>query len=127
MWAVFNKDKVPPPELPLPLAEKIKRLRLLLPTVLLIALVIGSIYTGIATATEAATLGVFGSLLLALFSGSLTWENFKESLIRRDADHLHDRLHHRVRRLPVRRDGLRRHSARAGAVDRARSICRRTG
>ncbi len=81
VWAMLNKDKVPPPEPPLPFAEKLKRLRLLLPTVLLIILVIGSIYTGVATATEAATLGVAGSLLVALFSGSLTWANFKQSLV----------------------------------------------
>jgi C4-dicarboxylate transporter, DctM subunit len=80
IWATLNKDKVPPPEPRLPLLEKVKRLRLLLPTVLLIIAVIGSIYTGVATATEAATLGVVGSLLVALFSGSLTWSNFKESL-----------------------------------------------
>jgi C4-dicarboxylate transporter, DctM subunit len=81
IWSALNKDKVPPPEPPLPLVEKLKGLRLLLPTVLLIVLVIGSIYTGVATATEAATLGVVGSLLIALFSGSLTWSNFKESLV----------------------------------------------
>ena len=80
IWATLNKDKVPPPEPPLPFMEKVKRLHLLLPTVLLIIAVIGSIYTGVATATEAATLGVVGSLLVALFSGSLTWANFKESL-----------------------------------------------
>ncbi|HKH34905.1 MAG TPA: TRAP transporter large permease subunit [Beijerinckiaceae bacterium] len=79
-WALLNKDKMPPPEPPLPFAEKFKRLRLLLPTVLLIMAVIGSIYTGVATATEAATLGVVGSLLVAFFSGSLTWANFQESL-----------------------------------------------
>jgi len=80
IWATLNKDKVPPPEPSLPFMEKVKRLHLLLPTVLLIIAVIGSIYTGVATATEAATLGVVGSLLVALFSGSLTWANFKESL-----------------------------------------------
>jgi len=81
IWALLNKDKMPPPEPVLPLLEKIKRLRLLLPTVLLIVAVIGSIYTGVATATEAATLGVVGSLLLAMFTGSLNWTNFKESLM----------------------------------------------
>ena len=80
IWATLNTHKMPPPEPPLPFAEKFKRLRLLLPTVLLIMAVIGSIYTGVATATEAATLGVVGSLLVAFFSGSLTWSNFKESL-----------------------------------------------
>lgn len=81
IWALLNKDKMPPPEPVLPLLEKIKRLRLLLPTVLLIVAVIGSIYTGVATATEAATLGVVGSLLIALFTGSLNWSNFKASLM----------------------------------------------
>ena len=81
IWAMLNKDKMPPPEPAIPLLEKIKRLRLLLPTVLLIVAVIGSIYTGVATATEAATLGVVGSLLIALFTGSLNWSNFKESLL----------------------------------------------
>ena len=80
IWALLNKEKMPPAEKSLPLAEKIKRLRLLLPTVLLIMAVIGSIYAGVATATEAATLGVVGSLLVALVSGSLTWANFQESL-----------------------------------------------
>ncbi|MGP1679204.1 MAG: TRAP transporter large permease [Burkholderiales bacterium] len=80
IWATLNKDKVPPPEPALPLMETVKRLHLLLPTVLLIIAVIGSIYTGVATATEAATLGVVGALLVALFSGSLTWDNFKVSL-----------------------------------------------
>ena len=80
LWALLNKDKMPPAEPSLPFGERLRRLRLLLPTVLLIMAVIGSIYTGVATATEAATLGVVGSLLVALLSGSLTWDNFKESL-----------------------------------------------
>ncbi|MGA0597873.1 TRAP transporter large permease [Enterovirga sp. CN4-39] len=80
IWSLLNRDRMPPAEPSLPMRERIKRLRLLLPTVLLIIAVIGSIYGGVATATEAATLGVVGSLLVALFSGSLTWENFKESL-----------------------------------------------
>ncbi len=80
VWAVLNREKMPAPEPVLPFAEKVKGLRLLLPTVLLIVAVIGSIYTGVATATEAATLGVVGSLLVALVSGSLTWANFQKSL-----------------------------------------------
>jgi tripartite ATP-independent transporter DctM subunit len=80
VWALLNKQKMPPPEPGLSLAEKLSRLRLLLPIVLLIIAVIGSIYTGFATATEAATLGVVGSLLIALLSGSPTWANFKASL-----------------------------------------------
>jgi C4-dicarboxylate transporter, DctM subunit len=80
LWTAFNREKMPPPEPSMSFGERFKRLRLLLPTVLLIIAVIGSIYAGIATATEAATLGVVGSLLIAFFTGSLTWRNFQESL-----------------------------------------------
>ena len=43
--------------------------------------VIGSIYTGIATATEAASLGVVGALILSYFQKSLNWNTFKNSLL----------------------------------------------
>jgi tripartite ATP-independent transporter DctM subunit len=81
VWSWFNKSKMPPADPPMPLWEKLIRLRLLLPVIALIAAVIGSIYAGVATATEAATLGVVGSFLIAAISGSLTWENFKASLM----------------------------------------------
>jgi len=80
VWALLNRHRMPPPEPGLSFAEKFKRLHLLLPTVLLIIAVIGSIYTGVATATEAATLGVVGSLAIAFFSGTLTWASFTTSL-----------------------------------------------
>jgi tripartite ATP-independent transporter DctM subunit len=48
---------------------------------LLIIAVLGSIYTGIATATEAAAVGVVGSLALSAAQGSLGWQTFKESLL----------------------------------------------
>src|SRR3546814_15937571 len=53
----------------------------LLPVLLLILAVLGSIYAGIATATEAAVLGVAGSLILSLLQGSLTRESFVGSLM----------------------------------------------
>ena len=81
IWSWFNPKKMPPPEPPMPLWEKLKRLRLLIPVIVLIAAVIGSIYGGIATATEAATLGVVGSLVIAALSGSLTWDSFKASVM----------------------------------------------
>ena len=43
-------------------------------------LVVGSIYAGIATPTEAAALGVVGALLLAAFSGRMNWKMIKEVL-----------------------------------------------
>lgn len=81
IWSWFNPKKMPPPEPTMPLWEKLKRLRLLIPVIVLIAAVIGSIYGGIATATEAATLGVVGSLVIAALSGSLTWDSFKASVM----------------------------------------------
>ena len=52
-----------------------------MPVILLILAVIGSIYTGIATATEAASLGVVGALILSYLQKSLTKETFKASLL----------------------------------------------
>ena len=53
----------------------------LAPVLLLIISVIGSIYSGVATATEAAALGVLGSLTLAFLQKSLSLQSFKESVI----------------------------------------------
>ena len=49
--------------------------------VLLIAAVLGSIYTGFATATEAAAVGVVGALVLSALQGSMSWSVFKEALM----------------------------------------------
>jgi C4-dicarboxylate transporter, DctM subunit len=43
--------------------------------------VVGTIYGGVATPTEAATIGVLGALALSLLYGSLTWSNFVQSLV----------------------------------------------
>lgn len=79
-WALLHPDRLPREAEHLSWGERMHRLRLLLPVVLLIAAVIGSIYVGIATATEAATLGVVGALLIATLTGGMTFEAFKESL-----------------------------------------------
>ena len=61
--------------------EKLANTRFLLPVILLILVVIGSMYLGFATATEAAAFGVIGSLILAATQGSLNWKSFTESLM----------------------------------------------
>jgi C4-dicarboxylate transporter DctM subunit len=61
--------------------ERFKTLPLLLPVIFLIIMVLGSIYTGLATPTEAASVGVFGSLFFALLSRSLTKEGFWEAVL----------------------------------------------
>ncbi|MDQ6680512.1 MAG: TRAP transporter large permease subunit, partial [Pseudomonadota bacterium] len=70
-WSLFHADKIPPADPPMSLAEKFAESRSLIPVVLLIAAVLGSIYSGIATATEAAALGVVGSLILSVLQGSM--------------------------------------------------------
>jgi tripartite ATP-independent transporter DctM subunit len=54
--------------------------RRMIPITLLIVFVIGTIYAGIATPTEAAALGVFGALVLSFSFGTLTRDSFMESL-----------------------------------------------
>ena len=81
LWALLNPDKTPPSDMHLNFAQKLYAARLLIPTVLLIAAVIGSIYSGVATPTEAAVLGVAGSLVLSLVSGSLDWKTFCASVM----------------------------------------------
>ncbi|MEM1289716.1 MAG: TRAP transporter large permease subunit [Pseudomonadota bacterium] len=61
--------------------EKLSNSRFLIPVICLILVVIGSMYMGIATATEAAAFGVVGALVLAASQGSLNWETFRESLM----------------------------------------------
>lgn len=65
----------------LSLREKLWASRLLIPVLALVAAVIGSIYGGYATPTEAATVGVLGALLLAGISGGLSFESFRESVM----------------------------------------------
>jgi C4-dicarboxylate transporter, DctM subunit len=80
-WALRHPDKVPPADSALSFMQKVYESRHLIPVVLLIVAVLGSIYTGIATATEAAAVGVVGALVLSAAQGSLDWTTFKESLL----------------------------------------------
>ncbi|MEM1268310.1 MAG: TRAP transporter large permease subunit [Pseudomonadota bacterium] len=61
--------------------ERVANSRFLVPVICLILVVIGSMYLGFATATEAAAFGVLGGLALAASQGSLTWSSFTESLM----------------------------------------------
>ena len=81
IWSLINKKTMPKILEEYSFIEKIKRSKQLLPVIILIVAVIGSIYTGIATATEAASLGVLGALILSYFQKSLTVETFKSSLM----------------------------------------------
>ncbi|WP_333834185.1 TRAP transporter large permease [Rubrimonas sp.] len=76
-----SKDFDPKPEPRMSLRQKLANSRLVIPLLLLVALVIGSMYLGFATATEAAAFGVLGSLALAASQGSLTRATFTDSLM----------------------------------------------
>lgn len=76
-----SKDWNPIVERDMSFSEKVANSRFLLPVFALITVVIGSMYAGLATATEAAAIGVIGALVLALFQGSLNWNSFRESLM----------------------------------------------
>jgi C4-dicarboxylate transporter DctM subunit len=81
VWALLNKDRMPAPEPHVPFAARIYASRRLIPISLLILGVIGSIYGGLASATEAAVVGVFLSLFLSWWSGTLTVDGFRDALL----------------------------------------------
>ena len=81
IWALLNKDKLPDENLSVSFKEKIQRSRRLLPVVFLIGGVIGSIYAGIASPTDAAANGVVLALILSWRSGSLNKKSFVDGLM----------------------------------------------
>jgi tripartite ATP-independent transporter DctM subunit len=80
LWALMNPRGMPAKGARIAWRERIGKIKLLVPVVLLIVATMGSIYGGVATATEAAALGVAGALVIAAVSGSLTRQSFFLSL-----------------------------------------------
>ncbi len=81
LWGLFSADGRRLREERSSLSEKLKGAAQLSPIVGLILAVIGSIYAGIASPTEAATLGVIGALILSAAQGSLNRESLTASLL----------------------------------------------
>jgi tripartite ATP-independent transporter DctM subunit len=81
VWAMLNKDALPKENLTARLGEKLYHSRRLIPVILLILGVIGSIYTGIASPTDAAAVGVVMALALSWFTGSLNRTTFFEGVM----------------------------------------------
>ena len=81
VWSFTRRDEVPPPEPPMTFVERVREARFLIPVICLVLFVIGSMYMGYATATEAAAFGVVGALVLATVQGSLSRATFMESLL----------------------------------------------
>ena len=81
VWSLLHKDQIPAGEEHFTFAEKMNASKSLIPVMLLILGVIGSIYSGIASPTDAAAVGVVLALVLSWYTGSLTKKNFLESLM----------------------------------------------
>lgn len=85
IWSILNKEQIPSEDdneiSQMSLKQKLYATRRLFPVMGLILFVLGSIYAGWSTATEAAALGVFGALFLSLVTGNLSIETFKQSLL----------------------------------------------
>ena len=80
-WHFTTKGPRPTPEPTMSFGQMMKESMFLLPVMGLVFVVIGSMYTGYATATEAAAVGVVGALTLSAFQGSLNWKTFSTSLM----------------------------------------------
>ena len=81
IWSMLNPHRLPPATAAMPFLRKIHETRRLIPILLLIVAVIGSMYAGFATATEAAALGVVGALLVSFATGTLTRKTLVDSLL----------------------------------------------
>lgn len=81
MYALLNPAQFPKEEQTYTLREKMSASKRLVPVVCLIGGVIGSIYAGLASPTDAAAVGVVLSVLLAWYNGSLSWSMLRESLM----------------------------------------------
>ena len=81
VWALRNPGQVPAADGSFTFMQKLAASTSLIPVVSLIIAVLGSIYSGIATATEAAAVGVVGSLIISALQGSLNWPTFRDALM----------------------------------------------
>jgi tripartite ATP-independent transporter DctM subunit len=81
VWALRNPGQVPAADGQFTFMEKLSASRSLIPVVSLIGAVLGSIYSGFATATEAAAVGVVGSLVISALQGSMNWTTFRDALM----------------------------------------------
>lgn len=80
-WSLVHPGRTPPPDPAMPLVARVRASTRLLPVLVLIVAVIGSIYAGVATPTEAAALGVAGALVLAACTGGLDVRTFADGLM----------------------------------------------
>ncbi len=81
VWALLNPDRVPPADPVRGWGERFRAARNLIPIVSLIVGVIGSIYAGFASPTDAAAVGVAIALVLSWRAGTLNRQTFAAALM----------------------------------------------
>ncbi|MBZ4210208.1 MAG: TRAP transporter large permease subunit [Comamonadaceae bacterium] len=81
VWALRNPQQVPAADGKYSFMQKLAASTSLIPVVSLIIAVLGSIYSGVATATEAAAVGVLGSLVISALQGSMNWATFRDAIM----------------------------------------------
>ena len=80
-WTVFRTPEAGPAGERVGWAERFSALKDVWGIVLLFIAILGGIYVGIYTTTEAAGIGAGGALLIAYFRGTLTWRTLGDALI----------------------------------------------
>ena len=80
VWGLVSPSAIPA-GVSYPLARKLAVTIGVLPFVILILVVLGSLYLGIATPTEAGAIGAIAALAMAVQRGRLTWESFYATLL----------------------------------------------
>lgn len=80
-WSIRNPDQVPAADPPSSFVDKLRKSGNLLPCGALIVFIVWVLVAGYATATECAAYGVVGSLMIAAWGRSLTWQNFWDGLM----------------------------------------------
>lgn len=81
LWSRLSPGSMPASTARFTLRQKVESLRNLWPFMILASIVIGSMYGGLATPTEAAALGAFGSLAIPLVMGRMTVASFRTAVM----------------------------------------------
>jgi len=77
---LINRDVAPPVQDRYSFRQKLRVLGGVILPILLVFLVLGVIYGGVCTPTEASAVGAFGAIICALVYRKLTWSNLKTAL-----------------------------------------------
>ena len=79
--ALIRPEIVPPTTETANWSERLRALKNLAPILLLIALIMGSMYGGFASPTEAAAVGVLGAVLISILHGTFTFPNIRDACL----------------------------------------------